>query len=66
MSRHELSQPIFAEVDHLNAELGTGGRILVRPSGTEPVVRVLMEMENAPDAETMCASIAALVERELG
>ena len=59
-------QPIFEEVDRLNAELGTGGRILVRPSGTEPLVRVLVEMENAQDAETMCASIAALVERELG
>jgi phosphomannomutase len=33
---------------------------------TEPLVRVLVEMENAQDAETMCASIAALVERELG
>ena len=66
VSRHELSQPIFEEVDRLNAELGTGGRILVRPSGTEPLVRVLVEMENAQDAETMCASIAALVERELG
>jgi len=29
-------------------------------------VRVLVEMENAQDAETMCGSIAALVERELG
>ena len=38
----------------------------VRPSGTEPVVRVLAEAENAEDAESLCASIAALVERELG
>jgi phosphomannomutase len=38
----------------------------VRPSGTEPVVRVLAEAENAADAEKLCASIAALVERELG
>ena len=66
VSRHELSQTIVEEVDRLNTELGTGGRILVRPSGTEPLVRVLVEMENAQDAETMCASIAALVERELG
>jgi phosphoglucosamine mutase len=66
VSRHELSRPIFDEVDRFNAELGSSGRILVRPSGTEPLVRVLVEMENAQDAETMCASIAALVERELG
>ena len=66
VSRHELSHAVVEEVDRLNTDLGTGGRILVRPSGTEPLVRVLVEMENAQDAETMCASIAALVERELG
>ena len=65
-SGHELPQAVLDEVDRLNTELGVGGRILVRPSGTEPLVRVLVEMENAQDAETMCASIAALVERELG
>ena len=57
---------VLAEVDRLNEELGTRGRVLVRPSGTEPVVRVLAEAENAEDAEKLCASIAALVERELG
>ncbi len=62
----ELSAGVLAEVDRVNADLGDGGRVLVRPSGTEPVVRVLAEAENAADAEKLCASIAALVERELG
>jgi phosphoglucosamine mutase len=62
----ELPQSLLDEVDRLGAKLGEGGRVLVRPSGTEPLVRVLAESENAEDAEVLCASIAALVERELG
>ena len=57
---------IRAEVERVNAELDGDGRVLVRPSGTEPLVRVLVEAEDARVAETACASIAALVQRELG
>ena len=66
VSRPTVPQSLLDEAERLNAELGDGGRVLVRPSGTEPVVRVLAEAENAADAEKLCASIAALVERELG
>ena len=66
VGRPNVPQAVLEEVDRLNAELGERGRVLVRPSGTEPVVRVLAEAENAEDAEKLCASIAALVERELG
>ena len=62
----ELPPAVGDEVDRVNAELGERGRVLVRPSGTEPVFRVLVEAENAEDAERVCASIAALVEQELG
>ena len=66
MARPSISGAVLAEVDRLNETLGERGRVLVRPSGTEPVVRVLAEAENAQDAERLCASIAALVEGELG
>jgi phosphoglucosamine mutase len=61
-----LNPAIQEEVAQLNAELGDRGRVLVRPSGTEPVIRVLAEAESGPEAETLCARIAALVRRELG
>jgi phosphoglucosamine mutase len=61
-----LNPAIEDEVARLNAELGDRGRVLVRPSGTEPVIRVLAEAESGLGAETLCARIAALVRRELG
>jgi phosphoglucosamine mutase len=66
VGRRELTDSIRDEVDRLNAELGTSGRVLVRPSGTEPVIRVLAEAETLEKAADLCASIAALVRRELG
>jgi len=50
----------------LNEELSGRGRVLVRPSGTEPVIRVLAEAETDQEASELCASITALVTRELG
>jgi phosphoglucosamine mutase len=61
-----LPDAILAEAERLNAELDGGGRVLVRPSGTEPVVRVLAEAPTEAEAERLCGSIAALVRRELG
>jgi phosphoglucosamine mutase len=66
VANRRLTAAITDEVEHLNAELGDKGRVLVRPSGTEPVVRVLAEAEAVEDAERLCARIAALVRRELG
>jgi phosphoglucosamine mutase len=62
----EMSPAIANEVERMNAELGDTGRVIVRPSGTEPVVRVLAEAETVEVAETLCGRIAAHVERELG
>lgn len=61
-----LPAAIPAEVERLNAGLAGRGRILVRPSGTEPVVRVLAEAETEEEARRLCATIRGLVERELG
>ena len=61
-----LTQPVVEEVERLNQLWEGYGRVLVRPSGTEPLIRVLAEAENRQLADEACASIAALVRRELG
>jgi phosphoglucosamine mutase len=62
----ELPADVLAEVERVNREWDGHGRVLVRPSGTEPLVRVLAEAENAEVAAEACGRIAALVRRELG
>jgi phosphoglucosamine mutase len=62
----ELPEAVSDEVERLNAELDGRGRVLVRPSGTEPVVRVLAEARDEVEAAQLCATIAGLVRRELG
>ncbi len=65
--RHKTLPPSLLEaVAGHNAELKGRGRVLVRPSGTEPVVRVLAEASEDAEAASLCASIAGLVRRELG
>jgi phosphoglucosamine mutase len=61
-----LPDDLRHEIVRLNHELDGGARILVRPSGTEPLVRVLAEAENEQEAASLCARISALVRRELG
>jgi phosphoglucosamine mutase len=64
--RGALPQALLAAVDRTNEELDGFGRVVVRPSGTEPVIRVLAEAKTQEEAESLCATIAALVIRELG
>ena len=66
VSRKELTEAVAAEVERLNGELGEAGRVVVRPSGTEPVVRVLAEAETREKADGLCGKVAALVREELG
>jgi phosphoglucosamine mutase len=64
--RGPLPPGLLERVEAVNAELNGDGRVLVRPSGTEPVVRVLAEAPTQEEAEALCARIAALVDQELG
>jgi phosphoglucosamine mutase len=60
----DLSDDLRAQIDEFDVD--GRGRVLVRPSGTEPVVRVLVEAENELEAQRLCGTISTLVLRELG
>jgi phosphoglucosamine mutase len=66
VSKRDLSAEFRREIDRMNAELDGTARVLVRPSGTEPLIRVLAEAQNEVEAARLCGTIRALVRRELG
>jgi phosphoglucosamine mutase len=57
----DLADHIAAEVGAVEAALGDRGRVLVRPSGTEPLVRVMVEAPTADEAEAAAERLAAAV-----
>jgi phosphoglucosamine mutase len=61
-----VPEAALAEAERLNSTLNGNGRVLVRASGTEPLIRVLGEAETESAAADLCARIASLVKEELG
>jgi phosphoglucosamine mutase len=57
---------VAAEVQAVEGELAGEGRVLLRPSGTEPLVRVMVEAATAEAAQTAADRLAAVVARALG
>ena len=60
----DVAERLAADLAAAEAELGETGRVLVRPSGTEPVVRVMVEATDAAVAEqwttVLVEAVAAL------
>ena len=59
-------EAIDAAVKAAENMMGKTGRVLLRPSGTEPVIRVMVECLNTDDAEKHCNEIAGLVKDMFG
>ncbi|HEU4944838.1 MAG TPA: phosphoglucosamine mutase, partial [Solirubrobacterales bacterium] len=57
---------VWEAVESEGAGLEGRGRVLLRPSGTEPLVRVMAEAPTAEEADAVCKRLAELVRQELG
>jgi phosphoglucosamine mutase len=62
----ESAAPLWEEVERLQADLGHDGRVIVRASGTESMVRVMVEASHEPPARRSAEALAALVRKHLG
>ena len=59
-----LSDPAVLKVrDELAARLGDNGRILLRKSGTEPVVRVMVEAPDKSTCESLAEEMASVIRK---
>jgi phosphoglucosamine mutase len=64
-SKLDSSSAIKSEISSHESKLGDAGRVLVRASGTEALVRVMVEAESQRTAESIADAIAAIVRSEL-
>lgn len=62
----ETNEAIKKAIAEGDKELGENGRILVRPSGTEPLIRVMAEGPDQAQLDRICHAIAAVVKKEQG
>ncbi len=62
----EDNPQILSAIESAERSLGPRGRILVRPSGTEPLIRVMVEAPSAGEAREVADAVAAVVKTEQG
>ncbi|HYF72911.1 MAG TPA: phosphoglucosamine mutase, partial [Nocardioides sp.] len=65
-SRADDDPVLAAAIAEEEAALGDTGRVLLRPSGTEQLVRVMVEAATQDEAESVASRLADVVKRQLG
>ena len=58
-----LNDKFWSEVTIIENELGKKGRVLIRPSGTEPLIRIMVESEIEKNSEDYCNRLADLASK---
>ena len=59
-------EEMHARIRAVEAELGEAGRVLVRASGTEPLIRIMLEGQDEDEIGTLAVSIARILEKNHG
>ena len=58
-----ISDKFWEKVTEIELQLGEDGRVLIRPSGTEPLIRLMVESKDSAISENLCNSLADLAQR---
>ena len=64
--KYKNDPEIKAEIEKLETEFSGNGRVLIRASGTEPLIRVMIEGENQEYIKEKATKLAKLIEEKLG
>ena len=62
---HKIGQEIKAEIERIEALLDGCGRVLIRPSGTEPLVRVMLEGKEEGQIKELATNLVELIKSKL-
>lgn len=62
---YKEDKEIIEQIENLSKKLGTDGRVIIRPSGTEPLIRIMVEGQKQEEIETEAKQIADLIKNKL-
>jgi phosphoglucosamine mutase len=62
----DIADRLAVEIAEVETDLGREGRVLIRPSGTEPLIRVMVEAADQAAAEAAAHRLAATIESRFG